>query len=279
MIRHKQIEWVYYHGALVPDAPPHKDINLTACDQKKLLRLSGAYLLRYTKNWDTEKQTAFWYIIKDRFTGMDEFSRNTRNKIKRGLKHNLVRRAELFEMHEEGYAVYRKAFDRYHTHMKPMTEKQFRARYREKTTESYEYWAVINGISQKMVGFAEVHIMDQSAHLNMIKFHPDYLKSYTSYGLFYELLNHYLLERKLSYLSNYTRNVSHDTNIQNFLLEKFRFRKAYCTLIIRYRPTISFIIAIGFPFRKIIRNIPFAVFQKLSALLLQEEYRKHSLIQ
>jgi hypothetical protein len=261
---------------LIPDAPPHWNINPDESERKQLLKESGAYLLRYVTNWDTENPKAFWYVIKDHFSSIDEFSGNTRNKIRRGLKNNFVRKAELHEMMVDGFEVYQRAFDRYHKAVKPMKESRFREQLVQKTNRGYEFWSVVNRSSGKMVAFAEVQVVDYSGHMKVIKFHPDYLKSYSSYALFYELLEYYLGKKGLRYLSNGTRNISHDTNIQYFLLDKFNFRKAYCRLNISYKPAFGALVYFLYPFRNFIRRIPGKLPRNLYTLLLQEKFKRFS---
>ena len=63
---------------------------------------------------------------------------------------------------------------------------------------------------------------------------------------------HYLEERKVKYVNDGARTITNHSNIQNFLIEKFNFRKAYCRLEIKYKWWLDFAIECLYPFRKII---------------------------
>ena len=88
--------------------------------------------------------------------------------------------------------------------------------------------------------------------------------TYPMYGLILELNRYYLEERKLKYVSDGARSITEHSNIQPFLEDKFRFRKAYCDLQVFYRPWIGMAVSMLFPFRRFIRQ------RKVTALLRQE---------
>jgi len=85
---------------------------------------------------------------------------------------------------------------------------------------------------------------------------------------------YYLNERNFLYVNDGSRSLSHNTNIQNYLIEKFHFRKAYCKLNILYRKDIEFLVNLLFPIRKIIYRVDTNLFQKISVLLKHEEIRR-----
>jgi hypothetical protein len=85
---------------------------------------------------------------------------------------------------------------------------------------------------------------------------------------------HYLEERKFRYVSDGARSLSHDTQIHDFLESKFGFRKAYARLHVVYAPWLDASVAAAFPFRNLIKKMPFSPFKKASILLKQEEIRR-----
>ena len=68
------------------------------------------------------------------------------------------------------------------------------------------------------------------------------VKCFTCGNVLADKYRYYLKERKLSYVNEGTRSILHATNVQSFLIEKFRFRKAYCKLHIQYHPLVNIII-------------------------------------
>jgi len=73
------------------------------------------------------------------------------------------------------------------------------------------------------------------------------------------------------YLCGGNRNVYHQTNFQEFREQHFGFRKAYTHLHIQYAPFVILIIKLLYPFRKIIKKLPFTFANQLSGVLLMEE--------
>ena len=117
-------------------------------------------------------------------------------------------------------------------------------------------------------------IESNSCNYSTIKFHPKYLRLYSSYALFYTMNYYYLNEMKFRYVNDGARNLVHKTNIQDFLITKFGFRKAYCKLHIQYNLFLKFLVMLIYPLRFVFYrfNNKFAV--KITSLLVQEEIRR-----
>ncbi len=271
MIKYKGVDWHFYQGALLPWVPPHREIYLNHSEQKELLKRSKALFLRYTNEWDKDNGE-FWYVIKDSFGGMEELSPSTRSKIRRGQKRNDVRRVDAEYIAKSGYVVYRRAFDKYKTFILPMNKKQFEAHIL--SGGSKDYWGVFDKNNKELVAYSENLIQEDMCHYSTIKFNPKFLKNYTSYILFYEMNRFYLEEKKVKYVNDGARSISHQTNVQDFLIQKFKFRKAYCKLNIFYRKDIEFLVKILYPFRNIIYKVDNNLFNKLSVLLKHEAIKK-----
>jgi hypothetical protein len=87
--------------------------------------------------------------------------------------------------------------------------------------------------------------------------------------------NYYLAEQKLRYVTDGTKSISHQTNIQEFLINKFKFRKAYCYLHIKYQPFFGLAVSCLFPFRKFFSVFNVSLFRSINSILLQEEIRRN----
>jgi hypothetical protein len=94
-MNYKNIEWNNYHGALIPKTAPHIEVDLSSQEQQELLSQSKAYFLRYVSKWDTDKQSEFWYIIKDRDENLEQYKSKIRNQIKKGLKNCIVKKFQI----------------------------------------------------------------------------------------------------------------------------------------------------------------------------------------
>jgi len=269
---YKNIQWKYYHGALLPEVAPHVKIELTENEEHELVKLSKLYFIRYVSNWDKKEESQFWYVIKDKFGGMEELSSNTRSKVRRGLKNCIVKKVTKKLIADNGFEIYYHAFRSYSTYLKPMDKEDFRNNILR--CNKCDFWAVYKKDEDKIIAYSQNHIEDNSINYSTIKFHPDYLKFYPSYALFFEMNQYYLNEKKFLYVNDGARSISHDTNIQDFLINKFKFRKAFCQLHIVYRWDIELVVKILYPFRYLISMIDYSGLNRLKVLLNQEGIRK-----
>ena len=78
----------------------------------------------------------------------------------------------------------------------------------------------------------------------------------------------------MSYVNEGTRSILHETNVQSFLIEKFKFRKAYCKLHVQYHPLVNSIIFILYPFRLLIIKSNNKLLRKIGVILMQEGFHK-----
>lgn len=269
---YKNIQWKYYHGALLPKTAPHIKIELTKNEEQELARLSKSYFVRYVSDWDKKEESQFWYVIKDKFGGLEELSSNTRSKVRRGLKNCIVKKVTKELIADYGFEVYHQAFRNYSTYIKPVNKEGFVNNIL--ACDKCDFWAVYKKDEDKIIAYCQNLIEDNSINYSTIKFHPDYLKLYPSYALFFEMNQYYLNEKKFLYVNDGARSISHETNIQKFLIEKFKFRKSYCNLHIIYRWDIGLAVKVLYLFKLFIPKVNSKVFNKISVLLKQEEIRR-----
>jgi len=268
---YKNIAWKYYHGALLPQTAPHIKIELSKEEEQELLRLSKAYFLRYVSDWDKEEESQFWYVIKDHEEDLEQYKSKIRNQIKRGLKNCIVKKVLKDEIANHGYEVYRSASNSYNTNLMPPNKETFQNEIL--TYEHYDFWAVYN-LEGALIAYSQNVIEDNSINYSTIKFHPEYLKLYPSYALFFIMNQYYLNEKNFLYVNDGAKSISHDTNIQTFLIDKFKFRKAYCKLHIGYRWDIGLAVKVLYLFKSFMPKVNHKVFNKISVLLNQEEIRR-----
>ena len=265
--------WKRYNGALIPEIPPHIESEVDLISLKRKIKDERAFFARWVSEFDRKKKSNFWYLINDKYLELEEYSVNTRSKIKRGFKELEVRKIDKKAMLENGYSVYVAAFKRYQTIDKPMLHKEF-LNYFENLDELWEYWGVFNKQDNLLIAYSQNKAVDNQCYYSTIKFHTDYLKKYPSYVLYYTMNRYYLKERRLSYVNEGTRSILHATNVQSFLIEKFKFRKAYCKLHVQYHPLVNSIIFILYPFRRLILKSTNKLLYKIGVVLMQEEYHK-----
>lgn len=102
---------------------------------------------------------------------------------------------------------------------------------------------------------------------------------YINAALVYSMLNHY--NDKLCngyYIVDGKTNINHVTNFQNWLCDKFQFRKVNAKLNIIYNPVVECIVKVIYPLRSTIYK--FALnnkwMHKISGVLKMEEIRRHT---
>lgn len=261
--------WRKYNGALIPSTPPHFKVDDSSLD-KRILE-ENVFFARWTTDFDCKKETEFWYVICDKFIPIEDLSRNTRSKIRRGLKQCEVKMTTKDILLENGYDCYSSAFSKYNTHLSPKTITQFQEEINS-FDDSWDFWGIYH--EDILIGYSKNKIIDDYCDYSTIKFHPDYLNIYPSYALFYTMNQYYLNEKNFRYVNDGARSISHETNIQTFLIDKFRFRKAYCKLNIIYSTKVRLLLSLLYPFRLILGFLNFGLFIKLNILLKQENIRR-----
>ena len=264
--------WRKYNGALIPDQPPHIEIDDSVSLIKKKISDANVFFARWTTKFDYKEATDFWYIICDEKLTIEEYSKNTRSKIRRGLKNCEVKLVNKQEIKQSGFLSYSKAFQRYNTDILPKNREDFEDEI-DNIDEDWHFWAIYNS-DNLMIGYSQNRIAENYCDYSTIKFHPDYLKLYPSYALFFTMNQYYLNEKEYKYVNDGARSISHETNIQSFLIQKFRFRKAYCKLHIQYHPLVRIIIFMLFPFRFLIVKSGNKLLHKIGVVLKQEEYHR-----
>ena len=272
------IMWKKYNGALIPQNPPHIKIDVNSSVLNKKIKEEGAFFARWVSEFDRKKKSNYWYIINDKCFSLNDYSVQTRSKIRRGLKELVVNKIDKKEVLEHGYSVYMSAFKRYKTINKPMLHTEF-LNYIEGLGESWEYWGVYNIADNLLIAYSQNKVVHNQCYYSTIKFHSDYLKKYSSYVLYYTMNNYYLNEIKLSYVNEGTRSILHKTNVQSFLIEKFKFRKAYCKLHLQYHPFLKIIIFILFPFRLLFIKSNNKLLHKIGVVLIQEALHKSNKVE
>jgi hypothetical protein len=267
----KGVRWKEYNGALLPDVPANTEIELSKAELRRLAGKTGASFIRWTSGWDRGEETSFWYVIKDSFGGMDELSSKMRNQVRKGYKNNTVEKIDGDRLKREGYPVFGKAFSRYENTGNPFSEDEFRTWIDELNgSGEYHFWAVYDREENKMAGFACNRIRGGECGYSSLKLDPAYMKNYASYALIYEMNKYYLEDNGYDYINDGARSILHDTNFQDFLLDKFNFRKAYCRLHVHYKFPAGAAVAALYPFRALFRRTG-----KLKAVLNQEEMRRN----
>ena len=260
-------QWRKYQGVLVSAKAPHHEVLTQNIIME--LKKNNAFLARWITNFDCKKKLDFWYVIQDKKIGISDYSSNTRNQIRKGLQNFEIKKINLDELISDAYSIYKIVTLSYNNINKIKSLKEFNA----DLLPAFDYWGVYNNNS--LIGFAQNRVFDDCCDYSTIKILPMYANKYPFYALFYTMNNYYLIVKELKYVTDGTRSISHQTNIQNFLIHKFKFRKAYCYLHIRYQPFFGLVVSCLFPFRKLLSVFNISFFRNINSILLQEEIRRN----
>lgn len=251
-------DFFLYRHAWRYNLAPDCEQRLSDSQCKELLK-RGGWMVRNTYDFDQKEKSNFWYIIKDNFGGFDELSSNERNKLRRSFKSFEYRLIDVLIVKEKVYPIVKATFDDYKVTDRVMNESVFEEYLHHCSQNTFDYWGAFDKSTNEIVGFCAVHLWDNSCEYGIIGFIPEYKHNatYPYYGFFYKMTEYYLSERKLNYLTEGSRSITEHSNIQPFLEQNLKFRKAYCKLCITYKWWFGVCVKTLFTFRRFIpsRNV------------------------
>lgn len=238
-----------YKGAWIFNGEPSQEHMLTRGEVKSLLA-RGGWMVRNCYNYDQDEKTSFWYVIKDRFGGTEELSAKMRRQVKHCFRKMKVEQISAEKLLQEGYEVYRQGVEGGHAKEKLLTRQEFEQRIRSNSEN--EFWGVFELGEGRLVAFCTVDVTECRAEYRLLKAIPEWQEQYATYGLLYEMNRHYLKECGLQYISNGARSIMKGSSIQPLLINKLRFRRAYCQLEVHYRWWLWLPVHIMLPFRSLL---------------------------
>jgi hypothetical protein len=213
-------------------------------------------------DFDKSSNHSYWYIIKDSFGGLEELPQKARNQVKKALKTYYYKRVDKKDMLLLGYDLFNKSRERFNDQSLFITKESWE---KSLNIENQEYWLGFDKATNLPASFGINTVYDDYCDYNTMGISPDYPNNtYPMYGLIYEMNRYYLDERKLKFVLDGGRSITEHSNIQPFLEDKFKFRKAYCGLRIFYKPWLSVVIKLLYPLRSWIKE------KRIKALLNQE---------
>lgn len=237
--------------------------NKSRPDESLFFRMSYSFDHTENRNW--------WYVVKDEMEDISAYKSNHRNQIKKGLKSCVIKEIDELSYVNEIYNVYVKNMLAYGSDI--ITLEEFRKTLmREKNNFiPVEYFGAF--VNSELVGYSRNLISEalMLVFFDQINILSNYRKSYISYALIHKMNEHYLNSNNFKYVCDGSRNLLHDSGIQDFLIRKFLFRRAYCNLKLIYSNKLRFLISLTWPFRSIIFKSKSTRLIKLKTLLLQHK--------
>ena len=261
--------YALYRNAWRFEDAPHLETRLEPEEWKSLLK-KGGLLVRNTYNFDCQDVTSFWYVIKDQYEGLEALPSRVRNKIRHAFNSFEYRLIPFDTIKEKGFQIIKETYDDYAIHDRKMNQEVF-TKYLEQCHEKpFDYWGIFDKETQQMVGFCTVTLWDHCCEYGMTGILSKYKRngSYPYYGLYHRLNEYYIDQQHFRYVSDSARTITEHSQIQDFLIQNYHFRKSYCQLAIHYRWWMKIIINMLYPFRKIIP------LQRVKAILNMEAMQR-----
>jgi len=260
-------------GMIRPYGPIAADYSLSAAAAHSLLDRLRGRLIRTTDGFRRIDEPSPWYaVVCKAFQPLSAMKAKQRSEIRRGLRLCEVRRVDTPYLAENGYTVFRRAFERYTNIRGPVwTEPQFRRHLLDarEFDDIVHCWAVFR--AQQLVAFGINNVFDRiEATYWLIKLDPDHLDAYPAYALLYTMNRYYLEENDFQYVNDGWRALLHPTRIQEFLIKKFNFCKAYCRLTVHYKPWLALALHMTYPLRGMLGRLD----PRVKALYALESVRR-----
>lgn len=266
--------WEYYNHALIPTTAPHESPDLSQIKRRKNWRelADGKRPLfaRWTTDFDCSQETKWWYLIKEGPYNIEEASSKIRRHIRQSLRNCCVRKVCVEDCLDDLFRVYEEAYARYQNADNQMSYEAFKEDYLHGEDHA-EYWG---GYEQtgRLIGYMVVIVWDDYVEISVAKFSAQYMNLRVSDALYHTILEFYLNQEGKKYVSSGQRSINHVTNTQDYKINTFGYRKAYCKLHIKYRLEVAVLVHLLYPFREYLKKFEDKkIIHQLLAVLKMEE--------
>ena len=269
------IYWYEYNSFLRPACLPHCCPPISVTDASQAIEITGLPFARWETDWEAREPTHWWCINRYPPYDMASLSGNTRSKIRRGQKRYHGRLVTPSEISTHCFAVCEKAVSRFgDLSFLPLREElNSLADAAAQFPDCLEVFGVF--CDEKLIGFSGNYVDGNAVLIDKLWYDPEHLSSYSSYVLVDAMLSFYLNDRKVEYLSDGSRNLHHQTNVHDFLVQKFGFVRVGATLNLCYARWFGAAVRVVFPFRAGVSSLASksgsGTIKKIDGILRQEE--------
>lgn len=264
--------WKYYNHALLPDMAPNAAVTEPDGDEFwKPWSSHSVYMARWTTDFDLGEPTEWWWVIKDAPYCPEALDASSRKHIRQAEKRCRVEKIQAAAHKTELWDVYRAAYGRYRNADNFLQQDDFYA----SLTDGVDYWAAFDTENGRMIGWMTCKQFDDCVTMQTAKYVPECLNRRPSDAIHHTICAYYLNECGMRFLSAGERTVNHVTNSQQYKMDNFGFRKAYCRLHIYYRGWMRYAVPLLYPFRGIVHAMNrLPVFHSVDAVLRMETIRR-----
>lgn len=263
--------WKYYNRAAIPTTAPHEPVNMEPVNNNSIWQMEGKPLLvRWQSDWDYEKETNWWYVIKDTPFDISALKSKRRYEINKGNKNFIVQKINAAEYVDDLYRVTINAYTGWPEKYRPRVDKE---EFEEQVHDWYDkdFFAGFERESGKLQGYAILTDCGSYVEFSILRTEPDAERNAINAAMVAGILDYYNDRFDGNfYINDGSRAIRHETAFQDYLEKYFEFRKAYCRLNMRYRKGFGLLVKVLYPFRH--RISPDSGFgSKVSAILKMEE--------
>lgn len=262
----KEAGYQVYKKCLIWKGMPDHEKLLSPTEAKSIIKSTGAWMLRNIYDWNCEEGTNFWILIKEPHSSF-EYGKKTRKYIEKAnnrFNFEIISRKKL---EEEGYKVYKAAFDHYKVNDGFLRDESGYIKSIEKIEESIDIWGAVDKESGKLEAYSLCNRIGDTVDFQASKANPEFLsKYYVMYGLYDARNRYYLEEKKCRYVVTSARSITNHSNIQSFMIEKFGFKKVYCKMKVHYVFWFKWLIDCFYPFRSFVKWRPLQNILKLEEI-------------
>lgn len=248
-------QWAFSKKGISYQLPPYQKVDV--CTNALFNHFKKGLYIRWDSDFDQCDNQDYYHVIKDGDFSMEMLPSKTRNMIRRCLKTCSVQIVDCERVVSGGgYDVYLSETRRYEKNgfaQKPKTKEQWANGMAEAATKGYDIWSV--ELEGKTICYSMCR--KQEKHVNMVTWKCDYENYnhfYPSYGLVYKMVEYYLSQEDIKYVDDGGRSLTEHSAVQDFLISKFGFRKAYTKLNAVFRWWIYLPLMIISPFEEKIKN-------------------------
>ena len=140
-----------YRNAWRYEGAPDQETKLAKSDWQALLK-QGGLLVRNTYDFDQQEESCFWYVIKDRFGGLEGFSSNERNKINRSTKELTFRKIGIELLKQEGWGILQATYADYAVSDRSMSKEVFLDYLGSCEKQAFDYYMAPRPLPSKSLG-------------------------------------------------------------------------------------------------------------------------------
>ncbi len=229
---------------------PHVDFK-----PSEKLDFKNYLVLWWTDDYDCSCETEYWYCIKDDLFDISALKAKRRYEINKGNKNFTTKLILANDYADEIYNVYAESMKGYGEGKAVLTREQFQRDLDYWAAPECRFFGAFSNETGKLCGYADVWLRTPYLPLSSLKTIPECERDGVNFSLIYKIIEYFSEDIKNgSYLCDGTRNSRHQTNFQDFLIKYFGFRRAYCTLHLRYRFPLKPFIKLLCPIRAIFKN-------------------------